>query len=119
MPLSSKLKQYVPYPSRISIKKREVQITANHDRVRSFLIRLNNISQTYRGLLGVLAALLFLVNWKIHFTPSWVGPAVWITIIISGLLAAIRIRVIVEAETATVGISASGATVTTDENGSS
>ena len=119
MSIVSKLKQYIPYPSGVSFKKREVQITANNEKARSIISDLNKFSQEYRGLLGGVAALLFLIDWIFQFIPSWFRPLYWIIIVVLSVLVAIRIRVVARAEKATVKVTGKEATVTIDEDDSS
>jgi len=116
MPVFSKVKRYLLYPSKVSLRDRELQITANHDDIRSVLSRLNDLSQAYRGLLGGLAATLFLINWQFQFTPWWAGPVIWSIIILASILAAVRIRVVARAETTTAVATTPEASVTTEED---
>lgn len=118
MAMRATVKRYVPYPSGVDVRARELEITANHDQVRSVLSRLTDLSRAYRGLFAVSAAVLFLVNWRVQVIPAWVKPLVWILVIVFGILAAFRIRVVVQAESGVAIATEVEATVQTEDDDS-
>ncbi|WP_436928177.1 hypothetical protein [Halosimplex amylolyticum] len=99
------LKSYVPYPSGVSIRNRELQITANHPQVGAVLSKVNNFSKASRGIFGATAALIFIIDWQLSVLPMWIKPLYWFTVLILAILAAVRIRVVVTAEPVKVGVS--------------